>query len=651
MSAVARQVSGAPMPVLDVFRLRCQARADLVAACLMDFHDAVDGLHAVAVRYGLVTEVGQDGVQAIMAEAFANVPRPGELEDTVVEQTRALDGLLIEVLSERPKSIVAASTLAAAEYLVKQNDPATGMACQTLSSRAPSHQTALASKAMTAESDWTERVSASFDPRFESFPVGRSMRSFAEEFDIKFQDARQRVSSETGQKKQNGKVHSDAEAAAEFASSISLDDFQAYMPMHNYIFTASGELWPASSIDSRLPRQQLVGPDGTPLCDKDGKPKTIKASGWLDQHKPVEQMTWAPGLPKLIRNRLISEGGWIEWEGVTCFNLDRPPSIELGNPAKAGPWLAHVHKLYPDNAEHIINWFAHRKQQPSEKINHALVLGGKQGIGKDTLLEPVKRAVGPWNFTEVSPQQMLGRFNGFLKSVILRVSEARDLGDVDRFQFYDHMKAYTAAPPDVLRVDEKNLREYSVQNCVGVIITSNHKTDGIYLPADDRRHYVAWSDLAKEDFETDYWNKLYGWYRDGGDRHVAAYLASLDLASFDPKAPPPKTQTFWEIVDASRAPENAELADAIDALGSPNVITLEQLASRAFGSFGEWLRDRKNARSIPHRLESCGYVPVRNDGAKDGLWKVDGRRQVIYAKAELSPRDRIAAANGLIRRQ
>jgi hypothetical protein len=40
---------------------------------------------------------------------------------------------------------------------------------------------------------------------------------------------------------------------------------------------------------------------------------------------------------------------------------------------------------------------------------------------------------------------MLGRFNGDLKSVILRISEARDLGDVNRFAFYDHMKAYTAA--------------------------------------------------------------------------------------------------------------------------------------------------------------------------------------------------------------
>jgi hypothetical protein len=54
---------------------------------------------------------------------------------------------------------------------------------------------------------------------------------------------------------------------------------------------------------------------------------------------------------------------------------------------------------------------------------------------------PVKVAVGPWNFVEVSPQQLLGRFNGFLKSVICRVSEARDLGDIDRHTFYDHLKA------------------------------------------------------------------------------------------------------------------------------------------------------------------------------------------------------------------
>lgn len=265
----------------------------------------------------------------------------------------------------------------------------------------------------------------------------------------------------------------------------------------------------------------------------------------------------------------------------------------------------------------------------------------------------MKRAVGPWNFSEVTPQHLLGRFNGFVRSTILRISEARDLGDVNRYAFYDHMKAYTAAPPDVLRVDEKNLREYSVLNCCGVIITTNHKADGIYLPADDRRHYVAWSDLRKENFADDYWTTLWGWYQNGGYGHVAAYLMSLDISKFDPKAPPPKTAAFWDIVDANQAPEDAELADVLDELRKlgektpPQAVTLQQVQNAATGDFETWIRDRRNRRQIPYRFEKCGYVPVRNDAADDGLWKIGKRRQVVYAHATLTLRDRLAAAKKL----
>jgi hypothetical protein len=315
-----------------------------------------------------------------------------------------------------------------------------------------------------------------------------------------------------------------------------------------------------------------------------------------------------------------------------------------GNALEAERWLEHVEKVYPEHASHIVKWCAQRVQYPHVKINHALVFGGSQGIGKDTLLEPVKRAVGPWNFSEVSPQQMLGRFNGYVKSVILRVNEARDLGEVNRYQFYDHMKAYLASPPDVLRVDEKNRHEYSVLNCCGVVLTSNHKADGIYLPADDRRHFVAWSDLTKDDFVDDYWAGLLHWFDHGGDRHVAAYLAELDIAEFDPKAPPPKTAAFWDIVYANSAPEEGELSDVLERLGNPYTVTISDLVAKAPGDLAEWLTDRKNRRTIPHRLERVGYVPARNEHAKDGLWKIAGARQVVYARADLSPRDRIAAA-------
>jgi hypothetical protein len=229
--------------------------------------------------------------------------------------------------------------------------------------------------------------------------------------------------------------HSNIDTLAAMHVVVSLDDFFSYMPMHQYIFKPSGELWPASSINARLP----------PMARGD---KTIPASAWLDANAAVEQMTWAPGEPKLIRDRLIAEGGWIARPGAAVFNLYRPPTL-LAEPGSAEPWLELADRLFGDDANHMVKWLAHRVQRPHEKVNHALLLGGAQGIGKDTLLVPVRQAIGPWNFIEVSPQQLLGRFNGFLKSVICRVSEARDLGDQDRFAFYDHLKAYTAAPPDV----------------------------------------------------------------------------------------------------------------------------------------------------------------------------------------------------------
>jgi hypothetical protein len=330
----------------------------------------------------------------------------------------------------------------------------------------------------------------------------------------------------------------------------SLEDFYAYLPQHTYIFTPTREMWPASSVNSRIP------PVAVPMREK-----PIPAATWLDANRAVEQMTRAPGKPMEIRDRLIADGGWINRPGCTTFNLYRPPALK----PVAGdvtPWLNHVRYVFGDDADHIINWLAHRVQFPDQKINHALVLGGPQGIGKDTMIEPVKAAVGPWNCSEVSPQQMLGRFNGFVKSVILRISEARDLGDTDRYGFYEHMKTLTAAPPDVLRVDEKHMREHAVLNVCGVIITTNNK-DSLHLPSDDRRHFVAWSLRKKDDFLPDYWTAVYRWFASGGNEIVAHYLADLDLSGFDAKAPPPKTQAFWEIVDSSRAPEDAEMADAM----------------------------------------------------------------------------------------
>jgi hypothetical protein len=157
---------------------------------------------------------------------------------------------------------------------------------------------------------------------------------------------------------------------------VGVDDFWAYMPLHKYIFEPTRGIWPGSSINARIPPIEVGD-------------KTIKASDWIDKFKPVEQMTWIPGEPMVIRDRFFADGGFINRNGLTTFNLYREPTIKHGDADKACPWVGHLHRVFGEDADHIIKWLAHRVQRPFEKINHAIVLGGAQGIGKDTALEPV----------------------------------------------------------------------------------------------------------------------------------------------------------------------------------------------------------------------------------------------------------------------
>jgi Family of unknown function (DUF5906) len=413
---------------------------------------------------------------------------------------------------------------------------------------------------------------------------------------------------------------------------VRLDDFVAYLPSHQYYHRPTATMWVGVSINAKIAPLVVDGEE-------------VRATDWLDANRCAGQMTWMPGAPPEIKNRVITEGGWIAHAGATCLNLYRGPTVVPGNADGAARWLDHVRWVYPADAEHLLLWFAHRVQFPGLKINHCLFLGGSPGIGKDTMLAPVINAVGPWNVQEIAPKALLERFNGYIKGGIVRVSEARDLGDINRYEFYEATKTLCAAPPDVLRCNEKHTKEFYVPNVCGLILTSNYRTDGIYLPGDDRRHYVAWSDAAAADFDVDYWTTLWSWYRRGGGfEDVAAFLLGLDLAGFDPAAPPPKTDAFWAVVDAGAAPEDAEFADALDRIGNPDAVTLQRIRVSATEGLRLWLEDRKNRRVIPHRFEKCGYLPVRNDAAKDGYFVVNGTRQTIYVKINMSPKDRFQAA-------
>ena len=70
-TATARAVNIPDLAFLQlVFVERCAARAILYAARVFTLHEAVDELQNAAEMYGLILVLGDDAVQAIMADAF-----------------------------------------------------------------------------------------------------------------------------------------------------------------------------------------------------------------------------------------------------------------------------------------------------------------------------------------------------------------------------------------------------------------------------------------------------------------------------------------------------------------------------------------------------------------------------------------------------
>jgi len=430
---------------------------------------------------------------------------------------------------------------------------------------------------------------------------------------------------------------------------IKFEDFYALGPAHRCIYRPTKDPWRNEAVDKRLPRQPLLDANGNPVRNSKGKVITISASEALAKYRSVERATWHPGEPEIIRDKLALDAGWIEQPGATSLNLYVPPNNLPGDPRQAARWVKHWHKLYPVTGKHLIAWLAHRAQYPGVKPNHCIVLVGDPDIGKDTLLYPVRHAVGPWNFQDVLLAHLVNPNNDFLCAVIVRINEARDVGEnararIDRYGLYEHMKPLLTTPPETHRINRKYLPEYRSFNLMGAIITTNHP-DALYLPSDDRRHFVAASECKRSDFAADYFDRMYKWYdEEGGIGHVAAYLRAYDLTNFNAKMAPPKTAAFWDMVNVEHSTDYVELVNAIDALGKPEALTIPQLSEKAPSA--EWLLDRKMSRVIPHRLRRCGYVRAPNPAAErnNGLWLIDGKQMMIYARRELSKGKRENAA-------
>lgn len=346
----------------------------------------------------------------------------------------------------------------------------------------------------------------------------------------------------------------------------------------------------------------------------------------VENNQFVEGSTWWPGKDKIIHDMFIDSSGAFPAIGRRIFNQYREPPAPKGDPTRAGRWVAHVKKLWPDEREH--NFFfdacAHMLQKPHEKLNAAIVLSGTQGIGKDAALAPVKRAVGTWNAKGIDPDELFSPYKPWLQTLMLVVDEVRPSKDeFHASSMYNILKPMIVAPPDTLPLNDKYQNLRHIINVLRVFITTNDWM-AMYIPPEDRRMFIMHSALPSKwhvsEGTPEYFLEFFGWLDNGGAEDVAAWLAARDLSGFDAKAPVVKTAGWEAVATTWTEPEDA-VNFAIDKLGRPDAILGAEMVHLQFDGRDEIVGMLKSPRKIGHRMMRAGYLPV----AAFSPYEADGR--------------------------
>jgi hypothetical protein len=239
-------------------------------------------------------------------------------------------------------------------------------------------------------------------------------------------------------------------------------------------------------------------------------------------------------------------------------------------PAAVGdvePWLAHCRVLVPETEEldHVLDVMAFKLQHPEIKINHAVLHGGDQGSGKDTMWAPFIWSVcGPHlkNRGLLDNDTMSSQFGYALESEILILNELKEPDAKERRALANRLKPIIAAPPDMLTINRKGLHPYQMANRVFVLAFSNDPVP-ISLDSQDRRWMCIWSHAPRMRSETA--AQMWAWYRAGGFEAVAAWLLARDVSAFNPGATPMVTEFKLNLIEHGMSTAESFLIDAMRA--------------------------------------------------------------------------------------
>jgi hypothetical protein len=258
----------------------------------------------------------------------------------------------------------------------------------------------------------------------------------------------------------------------------------------------------------------------------------------------------APGSPTALRPLA---NAWLEWPGRQSFDRvsfspnGLVPADVLNlwqgwgvKPCRGGDCERihdHLMEVVCDGDlaayNYLTAWMARMVQHPDAPGEVAIVLRGKEGVGKSVVGKLLRRIAGQHGLAVSSPKHIVGEFNAMLEdAVFVEASEALFAGDK---AVASRLKALVT--DDTITIERKGVDAREVRNRVHLLMTSN---EDWVVPAgpESRRFFVLdVSDVKRGD--TDYFEEL--WKQVNSDESVGTFLQELldaDISRFNGRKVP-----------------------------------------------------------------------------------------------------------------
>ena len=341
-----------------------------------------------------------------------------------------------------------------------------------------------------------------------------------------------------------------------------------------------------------------------------GKNPKIEASVCFDENRQANGAKALVGITYAAGESVI-----VARDGDLYGNRWRDARPAYTHGGDVTPWLEHCRTLVPDKAElnHIFDVMAFKVQHPEVKINHAILHGGDQGSGKDTMWAPFIWAVCGEHLKNrglLDNDTMSSQFGYALESEILILNELKEPDAKERRALANKLKPIIAAPPEMLTVNRKGLHPYQMANRVFVLAFSNDPVP-ISLDSQDRRWFCVWSHAPRMSPASA--EKMWKWYKSGGFASIGGWLASRDVSAFNAGATPMMTEFKMNLVEHGMSMAESYLVELMrgrlgefskGAVASPFHALCDRLAGAAPAGV------KVPQPALLHALKEAGWIDM-----------------------------------------